>query len=123
MARKYTLSDLVGWGHIKDYEARKLTELGFTDVDYEDRMSTIRNVDKSCNYQFWTSSSRSGYMTYSIARIKPYKEITPNDRCCRSLWQCIKEYLKLVGEEKDEVRRNKKRRYSNISQWKNKLCK
>lgn len=99
MARKYTLNDLVNWGHIRDYEARKLTELGFIDVHYEDRMSTIHNIDKNCNYQFWTSKSRSGYMNYSLARKKPYEEIYPNNnKYCRSLWQCIKHYLE-VGDE------------------------
>lgn len=101
MARKYTLKDLVNWGHIKDYEARKLEQLGFDDVRYEDRMSTIHK--KGCNYQFWTDKSRNGYMSYALARIKPYEEIFPNNnnRYCRSLWQCIKEYERLEGV-KDE---------------------
>ena len=46
MSRKYTLNDLVRWGHIADYEAKKLIKYGFTDVCYEDRMSTIKNIDK-----------------------------------------------------------------------------
>ena len=96
MSRTYTLKDLVNWGHIRDYEANKLIKLGFTDVCYEDGMSTIKNVDKTCNYHFWTSKSRNGYMSYSLARIKPYDEIFPNNNnYCRSLWQCIKEYEKL----------------------------
>lgn len=100
MARKYTLKDLVNWGHIRDYEAKKLIKLGFTDVCYEGRMSTINNIDKNCNYHFWTDKSRNGYMSYSLNRIKPYETIFPNDnRYCRSLWQCIKEYIKLVGDE------------------------
>lgn len=100
MARKYTLNDLVNWGHIRDYEARKLIELGFTDVCYEDRMSTINNTDKSCNYHFYTDKSRNGYMSYSLAKINPYETIFPNDnRYCRSLWQCIKKYLEVVGDK------------------------
>lgn len=100
MARKYKLEDLVNWGHIRDYEARKLIKLGFTDVNYEDRMSTINNIDKTCNYQFWTDKSRNGYMSYSLAKIKPYEEVFPNDnRYCRSLWQCIKKYEEVIANE------------------------
>lgn len=98
MARKYTLNDLVNWGHIRDYEAKKLTELGFTDVCYEDRMSTINNIDKNCNYHFWTDKSRNGYMRYSLARIKPYEDLTYDTKARYSLWQCIKKYEEL-GEE------------------------
>lgn len=104
MARKYTLSDLVNWGHIRDYEAKKLIELGFTDVCYEDRISTINNIDKTCNYHFWTSKSRKGYMSFSLARKVPYEEIFPNNnKYCRSLWQCIKKYIELETENKKKV--------------------
>lgn len=98
MARKYTLNDLVNWGHIRDYEAKKLIELGFTDVCYEDRMSTINNIDKTCNYHFWTDRSRNGYMTYSLTKIKPYEDLTFNTKARYSLWQCIKKYLEVVGD-------------------------
>lgn len=101
MARKYTLNDLVNWGYIRDYEARKLIKLGFTDVYYEDRMSMIKNIDKNINYQFWTDKSRNGYMSYALAQLKPYEEIYPNNNSyCRSLWQCIKEYIRIVGDNK-----------------------
>lgn len=102
MARKYILKDLVNWGHIADYEAKKLIELGFTDVNYEDHTSTIRNVDKTCNYQFWTDRSRNGYMSYSLAKIKPYNKIfSNNNKYCRSLWQFIKKYIEIIRNNEE----------------------
>lgn len=100
MARKYSLNDLVRWGHIYDYEAKKLIKYGFTDVRYEDRMSSILNEDKNCKYMFTTDRSRRGYMSFTLTRIKPYETIFPKDnRYCHSLWWCIKEYEKLVGDD------------------------
>ena len=100
MARIYTLKDLVNWGHIAEYEAKKLIKYGFTDVRYEDRMSTILNVNKECNYMFTTDKSRRGYMNFTLTKIKPYETLFPNDnKYCRSLWWCIKEYEKIVGDE------------------------
>ena len=58
-------------------------------------------VDKNVNYQFWTDKSRNGYMSYALAQLNPYKEIYPNNnRYCRSLWQCIKEYIRIIGDNK-----------------------
>lgn len=100
MSRKYTLKDLENWGHIKDYELKKLEELGFNDVHYEDRMSTINK--KNCNYQFWTNRSRRGFMSYSLTTIKPYKQIFPvNNYYCRSSWQCIKKYIEIAKEQEE----------------------
>lgn len=96
MSRKYTLNDLVRWGHIADYEAKKLIKYGFTDVYYEDRMSTIKNIDKNNNYQFNTDRSRNGYMSYELVQIKPYKHISPTGKYNRSLWQLIKLYEKEI---------------------------
>lgn len=102
MARKYTLIDLVRWGHIENYEARKLEELGFTDVRYEDRMSSIYNVDKNCNYKFGTDRSRRGFMSYYLCKNNPYELLFPikNNRC-RSLWQCIKKYIEISRNEEE----------------------
>lgn len=102
MTRKYKLQDLVNWGHIYDYEADELIKLGFIDVYYEDHMSTIKNINKDCNFQFYTDKSRRGYLSYTLSQIKPYKEIYPNrNHYCRSLWQCIKEYKKIAFENEE----------------------
>lgn len=101
MSKKYTLKALVSWGKIRDYEAKKLEELGFTDVCYEDRMATINKIGS--NYQFWTDTSRSGWTSYCLATINPYDEIFPTgNKKCYSMWQCIKKYLELVGEQSDK---------------------
>lgn len=94
MSRKYTLDDLVNWGHIYDYEAKKLIKYGFTDVYYEDRMSSIKNVNKNINYQFNTGKSRNGYMNYELVKINPYEYISPTNKYNRSLWRLIKLYEK-----------------------------
>ena len=85
---KIKLSTLVSWGKIKDYEAKKLEELGFTSVEYENRMSDITNIDKTCKYKFASDTSRNGYTRYWLILLEPYEEIMLN----YSLWQCIKKY-------------------------------
>lgn len=101
MARKYTLNALVSWGKIKDYEAKKLEELGFVDVCYEDRISTINNPKSK--YQFWTDTSRSGWTRCSLTKIEPYKIIYPiENKNCYSMWQCIKKYIEIRSAENEE---------------------
>ena len=98
MSRKYTLNDLLNWGHVRDYEAKKLIQYGFTDVYYEMRMSTIKNINKNNNYAFNTDKSRNGYMSYELVQLKPYKELSPTNKCNRSLWQLIKLYEEINKE-------------------------
>lgn len=90
---KTKLSTLVSWGKIRDYEAKRLEKLGFTEVWYEDRMSSIKNVDKNCNYEFWTDTSRRGWTRVGLHTINPYNELNQKEnKNCYSMWQMIKYY-------------------------------
>lgn len=90
---KTKLSTLVSWGKIRDYEAKRLEKLGFTEVWYEDRMSSIKNIDKKCNYEFWTDTSRNGWTRVGLHTINPYNELNQKDnKNCYSMWQMIKYY-------------------------------
>ena len=98
MSKKYTLKALVSWGKIRDYEARKLEELGFINVSYEDRMSTITNPNS--NYYFWTDTSRNGWTRCGLSKKEPYNIIFPiGNKNSYSMWQCIKKYLEVVGDK------------------------
>lgn len=92
--KKYKLSTLVSWGKIREFESKKLEELGFTEVLYGDRIGTINKP--GTNFQFWFSTSRRGWTTYSLATISPYEIKFPEtNKYCYSLWQCIKKYMEL----------------------------
>lgn len=100
---KTKLSTLVSWGKIRNYEAKRLEKLGFTEVWYEDRMSTIKNIDKNCNYEFWTDTSRSGWTRVGLHSIKPYKELNQQEnKNCYSMWQMIKYYENEILEVQNE---------------------
>ena len=102
---KIKLNTLVSWGKIRDYEARELEKLKFTEVWYEYRMASIKNIDKNINYEFWTDTSRNGWTRVGLHTINPYNELNQKEnKNCYSMWQMIKFYKEniLKGSGNDE---------------------